>query len=256
MKERELKLYSTMIETLRYDSENYNKSDELLTILTYSEIELSSNGVFARKYKHYWEDVIIRTKIPLLKEGRSLLKDFESLIVDCYSEDDSFELDKIEIRPKQISSPEELEVQSHMAIFSKIREELIQSIRMAKHSIWINIAWFTDEAYYEELCHQQKNGVHIRILVSNEEQNKKMLPKLKEHFDTTIVPKWGYKDYNRLHSKYCIIDYSIVLHGSFNWTPTASQNEEHLTTSVDRQLAGQYAENFKEIFRRSNSKNN
>ncbi|WP_395939901.1 phospholipase D-like domain-containing protein [Bacillus dicomae] len=30
----------------------------------------------------------------------------------------------------------------------------------------------------------------------------------------------GYNEYNRLHSKYCIIDNSIVLHGSFNWTST------------------------------------
>ncbi|MBD8069266.1 phospholipase D-like domain-containing protein [Bacillus sp. PS06] len=253
MKQRELKLYSTMIETLKYDSENYKDAVELLTILMYSEIELLSSGVYARKSNHYWEDVIIRAKIPLLKEARTLLPSFETLIVDCYSEDNRYELDNIQIRPKQISSSDDLEIQSHMATFSKIREEIIQSIRMAKHSIWINVAWFTDEALYQELYNQQKNGVHIRILISNEESNKRMCPKLKEQFETIVVNRWGYKEYNRLHSKYCIIDYSVVLHGSFNWTPTANQNEEHLTISVDRQLAEQYTENFKEIFRLSNN---
>lgn len=251
MDQRELKLYSTMIETLKYDSENYEDVDELLTILMYSEIELLNSNSFSRKSNHFWEDVIIRVKIPLLKEARSLKKSFVPLIIDCYSEDNKYEFDEVQFRPKQISSPDELEIQSHKATFSKIREEIIQSIRMAKHSIWINIAWFTDEAIYQELYNQQRNGVHIRVRISNEESNEKMISKLREHFETVVVDKWGFKEYNRLHSKYCIIDYSIVLHGSFNWTPTANQNEEHLTTSVDRQLAEQYTENFKELLCKS-----
>ncbi|MDM5235258.1 phospholipase D-like domain-containing protein [Bacillus cereus] len=249
MNPRELKLYSTMIWTLKYDSENYNDVDELLTILSYSEIELLSSGVFANKPGHFREDVNIRVKIPLLTKARNLQQSFRPLIFDCYSEDNRYELDDINIKPKQISSLDDLEIRSNQAIFSKIRDEIIQSIRMAKHSIWISIAWFTDEALYQELYNQQTKGVHIRILISNEQQNQSMIPKLKEKFETIVVNKWGYNGFNRLHSKYCIIDNSIVLQGSFNWTPTASQNEEHLTVSVDRQLAEQYTENFKEIFR-------
>lgn len=248
MKQRESELYATMIETLRYDSENYKDVDELLSILSYSEIELSSSGVFANKTGYVREDVNIRVKIPLLPKARNLQQSFGSLIVDCYSEGNKYELDDINIKPKQISSLDDLEIQSNQATFSKIREEIIQSIRMAKHSIWISIAWFTDNELYQELYKQQTKGVHIRILISNEESNKSMIPKLKEKFETIVVNKFGPKGYNRLHSKYCIIDNSIVLHGSFNWTPTASQNEEHLTVSVDRQLAEQYTENFKDIF--------
>ncbi|MEK5428808.1 phospholipase D-like domain-containing protein [Cytobacillus sp. FSL R7-0680] len=254
MEHRELKLYATMTETLKYDSDNYKDADEIFTILRYSEIELLSSNVFANKSYHFWEDVNIRVKIPLLKKARSLQKSFETLVIDCYSEDNKYELDNIRFRPKQISSPDDLEIQSHAATFSNIREEVIQSIRMAKHSIWISVAWFTDDVLYQELFKQQSNGVHIRILISDEDSNKGMIPKLKQQFETNIVDRWGYNNYNRLHSKYCIIDYSIVLHGSFNWTPTANQNEEHLTVSVDRQLAEQYTENFKEIYRISNNR--
>jgi len=253
MKQRELKLYSTMIETLNYDSENYKDADELFTILKYSEIELLSSRVYAIKSYHFWEDVNIRVKIPLLKKARSLQESFVKLIADCYSEDNKYEIQDIRIRPKQILSPDDLEIQSHTATFSNIRKEVIQGIRMAKHSIWISVAWFTDEGLYQELCKQQSNGVDVRILISDEESNKGMTSKLKQRFETIIVDRWGYNNYNRLHSKYCIIDYSIVLHGSFNWTPTANQNDEHLTISVDRQLAEQYTENFKEIFRVSNN---
>lgn len=249
MEKREQKLYLTMMETLKYDSENYKDAEELLTILSYSEIELFNTGIFGTEYRHFREDVNIRVKIPLLKKARTLQQSFAPLVYDCYSEDNSFELEDINIKPRQISSPEDLEIQSNQATFSKIREEIIQSIRMAKHSIWICIAWFSDEMLYQELYNQHTNGVNIRILISNEDSNKKMIPKLKDEFETIVVNKWGYKEFNRLHSKYCIIDNSIVLQGSFNWTPTASQNEEHLTVSVDRQLAEQYTENFKEIYR-------
>lgn len=252
MKERELKLYSTMIATLKYDSENYKDAEELATILSYSEIELHSSGVFGSKYRYVREDVNIRVKIPLLKKARELLQSFRPLVADCHSEDGSYELDDITIKPRQISSPDDLELLSNQAVFSNIRDEIIQSIRMAKHSIWINIAWFTDGNLYQELQNQKNQGIHIRILISDEQANQNMIPRLKEQFDTIVANRWGHNDYNRLHSKYCIIDNSIVLHGSFNWTPTASQNEEHLTVSVDRQLAEQYTENFKEIFRNNN----
>lgn len=249
MKERELKLYSTMIETLRYDAENYNDADELLTILGFSEIELFNTNVFGSKYGYFREDAHIRVKIPLLKKARELLQSFRPLIVDCHSEDDSYELDEVKIKPRQISNPADLELLSNQAIFSNIRDEIIQSIRMAKHSIWITIAWFSDNNLYQELQNQKNQGVHIRILISDEQTNQNMIAKLKEQFETTVVSRWGYNSYNRLHSKYCIIDNSIILQGSFNWTPTASQNEEHLTVSVDKQLAEQYTEYFKEIFR-------
>ncbi|MBO1001292.1 phospholipase D-like domain-containing protein [Pseudogracilibacillus auburnensis] len=253
MDERELKLYSTMTELLRYDSENYENADKLSTILGYSEIELINTGVYARKSRHFWEDVNIRVKIPLLKEARLLQNNFEALVKDCYSEDNKYELAHIKFRPKQITSLDDVEIKSHTATFSNIRDEVIQSIRMAKHSIWISIAWFSDDILYQELYKQQSSGINIRILISNEKSNREMIHKLKNQFETIIVNNWGYNNYNRLHSKYCIIDYSIVLHGSFNWTPTANQNEEHLTISADRQLAEQYTENFKKILCNSNT---
>lgn len=249
MEVRELKLYSTMIETLRYDPESYDNADELLTILSFSEIELFNSNVFGDKHRYVREDVHIRVKIPLLKKARELLNDFRPLIIDCHSEDGKYELDDIKIKPRPISSPDELELLSNQAVFSNIRNEIIQSIRMAKHSIWLTIAWFSEEAIYQELKNQKIQGVHIRVLISNERTNQTMIPKLKEQFETVVVDRWGYNDYNGVHSKYCIIDNSIVLHGSFNWTPTASQNEEHLTVSVDRQLAEDFTENFKKVFR-------
>ncbi|TPV39567.1 hypothetical protein FJ659_24650 [Bacillus dicomae] len=191
MKQRELKLYSTMIETLRHDPKNYKDADELLTILSYSEIELSNAGVYANKPGHFRKDVNIRVKIPLLTKARSLKQSFGPLIVDCYSEDNTYELDDINIKSKQISSLDDLEIRSNRAIFSRILDEIIQSIRMGKHSIWISIAWFTDEALYQELYNQQTKGVHIRILISNEQQNQGMIPKLKEKFETIVVNRWG-----------------------------------------------------------------
>lgn len=111
------------------------------------------------------------------------------MIVDCHSEDGSYELDEIKIKPKQISSPADLELLSNQAVFSNIRNEIIQSIRLAKHSIWITIAWFSEDALYQELQNQKIQGVHIRILISNERANQTMIPKLKEQFETLVVDR-------------------------------------------------------------------
>ena len=54
-----------------------------------------------------------------------------------------------------------------------------------------------------------------------------MISKLKENeFDVVVIPRWGNRGYNRMHDKFCIIDMDYVMHGSYNWTPTANKNVE------------------------------
>lgn len=72
-----------------------------------------------------------------------------------------------------------------------------------------------------------------------------MISKLKDNdIEVTVVEKWGYQEYNRMHDKFCIIDLDYVMHGSYNWTPTANHNKETLLTALDRNLVGEFAKEF------------
>ena len=42
----------------------------------------------------------------------------------------------------------------------------------------------------------------------------------------------------------CIIDMDYVMHGSYNWTPTANNNDETLATALDHDLVAKFASEF------------
>ena len=66
---------------------------------------------------------------------------------------------------------------------------------------------------YQEFLAKKKQGLNIRIIVSQEDSNKNMILKLKENkFDVVVIPRWGNGGYNRMHDKFCIIDIDYVIH--------------------------------------------
>ena len=72
-----------------------------------------------------------------------------------------------------------------------------------------------------------------------------MISKLKENeFDVVVIPRWGNRGYNRMHDKFCIIDMDYVMHGSYNWTPTANKNVETLATALDHELVTKFAKSL------------
>ena len=107
------------------------------------------------------------------------------------------------------------------------------------------MAWFTNNINQELM---EKKGLNIRVLISDQEANNKLLPKLKEKFDTVLVQHFDYYGNNRMHDKYRIIDMDYVMHGSDNWTSTAKYNGETLATTIDREFVKKFADGFMKIY--------
>ena len=102
---------------------------------------------------------------------------------------------------------------------------------------------------YQEFLAKKKQGLNIRIIVSQEDSNTNMISKLKENkFDLVVISRWGNSGYNRMHDKFCIIYMDYVMHGSYNWTSTANYNEETLATSLDHEFVTKFAKKFKELY--------
>jgi cardiolipin hydrolase len=52
-----------------------------------------------------------------------------------------------------------------------------------------------------------------------------------------------------MHNKYAIIDESVIVTGSFNWTTQAiNNNQENLLFYEDRELAAQYVKEFNKLW--------
>lgn len=195
-----------------------------------------------------WEIVELRFPVPLLDAAEEHGKELANLVEFVYEESDEYALHHMEIRPQVIDTPEE--VTEHDVVFDEIQDTVIQGIRDAKFIIWAAVAWFSNDAIYQELLVKKAQGLSIRIVVSEEEANKAMISKLQENdFNVTIVPRWGYQEYNRMHDKFCIIDMDYVMHGSYNWTPTANYNEETLSTALDHEFVSKFADEFMKLYK-------
>jgi len=238
---------STMMEVLKYDSTYKNKEgrDQLIRLLGRAKANFLPQYGFvgAGIANQRWEIVELRFPVPLLDEANGFKKQLGELAEFVYEESEAYALQKIEIRPLVMAAPEEYK--EYDVIFSEYRNTVIQGIRDAKFVIWGAVAWFTDMTIYQELLAKKNQGVSVRVIISREDQNNSMVAQLKNQgFDYKIIEHWGDRGYNRMHHKFCIIDMDYVMHGSYNWTPTANNNNETLATALDHDLVAKFASEF------------
>jgi len=241
----ESQFMKTMIETIKYDE--YERKDELLTILRNSLIKFDKTSAFTRKSWQCYENIDLRVPIPLLKEARNLKKVLESVASIVYMETDENAFGGLIIKPKPVEI-EPVEVIEHDVIFDEIKDTIIQGIRNANYIIWAAVAWFTDVEIFNELKSRKEAGVSIRIITSDESSNYHIMKDIESNFDLTKVPLKGNYLSNRLHDKFCIIDLEYVMHGSYNWSKNARQNDETLATALDRDFVKKFADEFMRLY--------
>lgn len=241
----------TMIGVLKYDIKykSIESRDQLLRLLVRAGVNFVPQYEFANhgRSNQHWEIVELRVPVPLLEVAEENKKILEELVEYVYEESDNYALHHVEIRPQVVDKPDE--VTEHNVVFDEIQEKVIQGIKDAKFIIWAAVAWFSNEDIYQELLVKKRQGLNVRVIVSQEDSNENMISKLKENkFDVVVIPRWGNRGYNRMHDKFCIIDMDYVMHGSYNWTPTANKNVETLETALDHELVTKFAEEFMELY--------
>ncbi|WP_028393971.1 phospholipase D-like domain-containing protein [Bacillus cihuensis] len=243
----EKKFLRTMIETLKWDGDDYEEKEKMLSILRYAEIEFEKTTTFTRKHYQCYEDIAIRVRIPMLKDAKKLIQSFKKLVTYIYKETKEYDLGNVLIRPKFVEG-QDIEIVEHSVAFEEIREEIIQGIRIAKYVIWVSVAWFTDKVIYEELLAKKKEGVQVRIITSDASNNNKLKAELISDFNALFVPGFGAYGNNLVHNKFCIVDFEFVMHGSYNWTYAAEYNDETWITSIDKELVAEFSEEFKKLY--------
>lgn len=131
------------------------------------------------------------------------------------------------------------------AHFEEIKKQILESIRGARFSIWVAVAWFTDKDLANELRIKHRSGVNVRVIV-NDDKNTELhgIPfsqKGIEYYKVSPDSPWGKK---LMHNKFCIIDLNIVIHGSYNWTGNAQYNNESITITISRDIAEDFSSQF------------
>jgi phosphatidylserine/phosphatidylglycerophosphate/cardiolipin synthase-like enzyme len=122
------------------------------------------------------------------------------------------------------------------AWFDDIQLHILRELKRASSSIHIAVAWFTDPEIFAVLCDKAKAGVRVELVIFNDAINRKS----NIDFDELtalggLFLMVGDKKRNStvMHNKFCVIDASTVITGSYNWSRQAQSNDENVTVISD-----------------------
>lgn len=119
------------------------------------------------------------------------------------------------------------------AYFEHIFKEIIQELDIAKESIKVCVAWFTDCDIYDVLVKKAREGVSVEVVLANHTINKSSRIDFKELLSYGGSVSYlgsinsGSKD-RLMHNKFCLIDGATLMTGSYNWSYKARFNDENL----------------------------
>jgi phosphatidylserine/phosphatidylglycerophosphate/cardiolipin synthase-like enzyme len=121
------------------------------------------------------------------------------------------------------------------------------TLQQAKNQVDICVFTISDDRISKEILAAHQRKVKVRILTDNEKLHDvgsdiKLLAErgIEVKIDNTTA---------HLHHKFAIIDQSILLNGSYNWTRSAAEsNEENLVVSYEVSLIQQFCKEFEDLW--------
>ncbi|KAJ8907967.1 hypothetical protein NDN08_008069 [Rhodosorus marinus] len=116
-------------------------------------------------------------------------------------------------------------------------KKVLYYISSSKNTLDVCVYAFTDDRFKDALLDLHKRGVRIRVL-SDETMSKVKGADAHELFVNGIqVRLGGASSYTSMHHKFAVVDDTILLSGSFNWTVQGSKkNYENVIITSDPRL--------------------
>lgn len=130
-------------------------------------------------------------------------------------------------------------------LYTGIEQNLIYHLSLAKKSINVAVAWFTNPKLHDIIQAKREEGVIIHLLMSDDQSNY-----IDPNVDFQKLINYGVvlritKSPRFMHNKFCIIDDKVVISGSYNWTVKAEKyNFENVIISEDKKLIQQFQTYF------------
>ena len=136
------------------------------------------------------------------------------------------------------------------AYFKNISQKIKTELLKAKKHVKIQSAYFTDNELLKTLIELSTNNILVELIISDE--NSTMYNSTLDFFKFMqnggllyIANKCNKP--NLLHNKYCVIDETTLITGSYNWTKNARNNFENIIILEEKNIIEKYSENFSYI---------
>ena len=129
--------------------------------------------------------------------------------------------------------------------FNDIQNRIIVELEKACVSIWVAMAWFTNDVLFNKLLEKDKAGIDVKLLIYQDGVNSKHGVDFSKLNYRSIRGGHG----GIMHNKFCVIDNQTVITGSYNRTNNAEfKNEENITIEKDPEQASKYSVQFRQLF--------
>ena len=114
--------------------------------------------------------------------------------------------------------------------------------------MFVAVAWFTDTILFNKLLELQEKGVSVELIITNHKFNTDSRNNYQLIGENGFFAEIGSDD-QLMHMKFCVIDYSVVISGSANWSNRAFtvNNEEVTIVSGNQHRANEFVEEFERL---------
>lgn len=118
----------------------------------------------------------------------------------------------------------------------KIQNVIQKELFKAQESIKIAVAWFTNDLLFQPLLLKLETGVAVELVLNKDEINDSDENDIdfKSFVEAGGALHWNMSQ-KLMHEKFCIIDNSTVIYGSYNWTNKAEYNDESIAVSKEEE---------------------
>lgn len=131
--------------------------------------------------------------------------------------------------------------------FKNIKSLIINELNKAREYVYVAVAWLTDEDLLEELVILSRKGIQVQLIINDDEINVYSGLNYSDIYRNGGKLFFANSEQNLMHNKFCIIDKSIVINGSYNWTRKAKNNFENVTISRNIDTANLFIEEFNNL---------
>lgn len=132
----------------------------------------------------------------------------------------------------------------NQAHFQQIQRQILDALTEAKVSIWVAVAWLTNETLADKLTEKYDEGLDVKVAYNNDSNNGKNMPDMG---DIPLYPLRAQRG-GTMHDKFCVIDNQRVITGSYNWSDNAEyRNDENISIQNDPESATQYSLEFRRL---------
>jgi len=126
-------------------------------------------------------------------------------------------------------------------------EKVVSMLRTCKKTLDIAIFSLTLDSIAEAILEAFQRGIKVRV-IADDECAKNKGSNIKLVASQGIPCKTDNAVYH-MHHKFAVIDSSVVIMGSFNWTGQAVKyNQENIFFYEDKNIAAQYAKEFEHLW--------